>query len=46
MTLLFALIISPWLTLSAKLKKVKFIFLLLQFYSKHFISEDELNEGF
>ena len=46
MALLFAFIISPWLTLAIKSKKMKnFVFSLLQFYSKHFISEDELNEG-
>ena len=47
MALLFAFIISPWLTLALKSKKMKnFVFSLLQFYSKHFISEDEFNEGF
>ena len=47
MTLLFAFIISPWLTLAVKSKKMKnFIFSLLQIYSKHFISEDKFNEGF
>ena len=47
MVLLFALIISPWITLAVKSKKMKnFVFSLLQFFSSHFISEDELNEGF
>ena len=47
MVLLFAFIVSPWLTLAVKSKKMKnFVFSLLQFYSKHFISEDEFNEGF
>ena len=45
MALLFAFIISPWLNLAVKSKKMKnFVFALFQFYSKHFISEDELNE--
>ena len=47
MALLFAFIISPWLSLAVKSKKMKnFVFSILQFYSKHFINEDEFNKGF
>ena len=47
MALFFVLVVSPWLTLAIKSKKLKdFFYALFQFYSKHFISEDELNGGF
>ena len=46
MALLFAFIISPWLTLAVKSKKMKKFCFFTFAICKHFINEVELNEEF
>ena len=44
MVIFFLLLVSPWLTLIIKSKQLKiFLYSLLNFYSEHFINDDEIN---
>ena len=43
MVLFLIFVASPWITLAIKSKQIKkWTYLLLQFYSKHFINADEI----
>ena len=43
MTIFFLFMVSPWLTLVLKSKKLKlFLYSLLRFYSDHFINDEEI----
>ena len=47
MALLFIFIASPWITLAIKSKNLQFwIYALLKFYRRHFVSDDEYSSGY
>ena len=47
MVLFFILMASLWITLAIKSKQIKiWIYSLFQFYTRHFISEDEINDKY
>ena len=47
MVLFLLLMASPWITLAIKSKQIKILISsIFQFYSKHFINAEEMNNGF
>ncbi len=47
MVIFLLFMVSPWVTIALKSKSLKFwINSIVQFYSKHFVGDDEINDGY